>query len=366
MATRRQVLFGAAAGLLAPSVLGASNSRRFLFVFANGGWDPTVVFAPEFANPNVDMPEASVTATVGGLSFVDSGNRPSVRRLFEGHAANTAILNGLEVRSVAHERCRRLILTGTSSGAADDWPAILAHSAGEELLMPHVVASGPSFTSAFSSEVVRVGSGSQLPDLLDHPADDATEAWLLERARGREGPLARAYEAALTDARATAKLGLQFGEGDLLLNRVDTLLDAFARGSSRCAMVRHDGLWDQTFDSHAANFMQSEHFELLFSDLDGIADRIAARGLQDEVCVVVFSEMGRHPQLNNEGGKHHWTATSAMLFGAGVQGGRVVGGFTDEMTGRYRSADLGATLLALGDVDPGAWTDGEVISELLG
>ena len=44
----------------------------------------------------------------------------------------------------------------------------------------------------------------------------------------------------------------------------------------------------------------------------------------------------------------------------------MVGGFTDEMSGAYRSADLGATLLALGDVEPGAWTDGEVISELLG
>ena len=367
MPNRRQLLFGAAAGaagLFMPRGLGAADGRRFLFVFANGGWDPTVVFAPLFDNAQVDMPEASVEATVGGLRFVDSVNRPSVRSFFEAHGARTAVVNGIEVRSVSHERCRRLALTGRAEGDADDWPSILAGHGSGELLLPHLVASGPSYTSAFSSQVVRIGNGSQLPDLLQNPTDSATEAWLLERARTREGELAQAYERALTDARQVSELGLPFRDDEAWLDRVDGLLDALEGGASRCGLIRHDGLWDQTFDSHAANFMQSEHFELLFSDLSGLVDAIEGRGL--DLTLVVFSEMGRHPQLNGQQGKHHWTATSAMLWGDGVAGDRVVGGFDDQVEGGFTAADLGATLLALGDVDPGAWTDGAVIEELLG
>jgi hypothetical protein len=89
--------------------------------------------------------------------------------------------------------------------------------------------------------------------------------------------------------------------------------------------------------------------------------------------VVVLSEMGRHPQENLQAGKDHWTFTSAMLVGPGVAGGRVYGGFDDYAMGRpvdlasgqphdggeaLTGAHLGATLLALGDVDPAPHTDG--------
>ena len=67
-------------------------------------------------------------------------------------------------------------------------------------------------------------------------------------------------------------------------------------------------------------------------------------------------------------GRDHWTFTSAMVVGAGVKGGQVVGGFDDSGYGSaadfatgealtegsgISAANFGATLLALGDVDPG-------------
>ena len=46
--------------------VGASK-RKFIFVFAQGGWDPTRVFAPEFSNPNVDLEAAAERAVAGGM-----------------------------------------------------------------------------------------------------------------------------------------------------------------------------------------------------------------------------------------------------------------------------------------------------------
>ena len=102
--------------------------------------------------------------------------------------------------------------------------------------------------------------------------------------------------------------------------------------------------------------------------MDSLEQRLGPTGqaLSEEVCVVVFSEMGRHPKLNSHHGKDHWTFTSAMLCGAGVAGGRVIGGYDEQFYGkpvdlescdlyadgsRLSDKHLGATLLALAGVD---------------
>jgi asparagine synthase (glutamine-hydrolysing) len=91
-------------------------------------------------------------------------------------------------------------------------------------------------------------------------------------------------------------------------------------------------------------------------------------GKVEDTLVVVGSEMGRTPAWNATFGRDHWPFTSMMLVGPGLRGGRVVGGYTaryggigaDPATGEpdparpgIAAADIGATLLALGDVDPG-------------
>jgi uncharacterized protein (DUF1501 family) len=102
--------------------------------------------------------------------------------------------------------------------------------------------------------------------------------------------------------------------------------------------------------------------------MESLEQRVGPTGqaLSEEVCVVVFSEMGRHPKLNSTRGKDHWTFTSAMLCGSGVDGGRVIGGYDDQFYGQsidLASGELfgsgsklsdkhfGATLLAMAGVD---------------
>ena len=57
-------------------------NENFIFVFADGGWDPCTVFAPLFDNPHVDMLPDSEPMEVGDLRLVDSSMRPSVRDFY--------------------------------------------------------------------------------------------------------------------------------------------------------------------------------------------------------------------------------------------------------------------------------------------
>jgi hypothetical protein len=58
-------------------------------------------------------------------------------------------------------------------------------------------------------------------------------------------------------------------------------------------------------------------------------DDIEARGLSDKVLLVVTSEMGRTPRLNNNGGRDHYgKLTPLLLYGGGLKMGQVIGSST--------------------------------------
>ncbi len=394
--SRRQLLGLGAAGLLLPS-LGASvaaSKRRFLFVHCYGGWDTTRIFQPAFGSSIVDMESEAVEAEVGGIHFVDHPDRPQVRAFFENYADRTCIMNGIEVRSVTHERCARIVMTGSAEGQADDWAATLAGRSPNRYLLPYFVLNGTAFTASYSDRVVRVGADGQLGRLLDGAIlgengfrvpsvsrSAAVDSFVRDRMSASAGPTAAAASRALADLEA-----LQVDVGDLgigsyrsgcqqLPGQLSTIWDVFERGLARTALMEYRGWCNQGWDSHSNNDrLQSRNYAELFDLLrQGIADldsRSSVDGgrLADEVVVVLFSEMGRTPQQNAAGGRDHWTFTSALLFGAGLRGGQVVGGFDDSGYGSaldfesgaalaegagLSAANLGATLLALGDVDPG-------------
>ena len=149
--------------------------------------------------------------------------------------------------------------------------------------------------------------------------------------------------------------------------------DLFEANLSRCAMLRYKGWCSEGWDTHQGLDLQGRNFGDLFAYINQIMEDLATRTsasgspLADEVTIVVFSEMGREPVLNSWGGRDHWTFTSALLIGSGIQGGTTVGMLDD--TGRGRRIDFdtgapseggrlmgpddfGATLLTLGGVEP--------------
>ncbi len=390
-------------GLFVPARVAsaAGPERRFLFVLARGGWDTTFVFTPSQDNPRVSCEPDAVVAETGGLRFVDHESRPSVRTFFERWAPSTALVNGLEVRSVTHDRCKRILMTGSAASGLDDWPTSIAARSNADPLLPHLVVFGPAYTARHTDRVVRVGSNGQLRDLVDGAA--LTDAGVpLDRYTSDLDALVDARVRARTAAWAgSAGRGRQQAVGDGYLRALDVLgemgtitdhvnlapedagcardiaadaaaaFDCFSLGLSRCALVQDDGWCSTGWDSHSGIEMQATHYELLFAYLNRLMDDLAGRSSQaggallDEVTVVVLSEMGRHPQLNATGGKDHWTYTSAMLLGAGVRGGQVIGAMNSDFQGvpvdlatgepgdtGLLPSHLGATLLAMADIDP--------------
>ncbi len=376
--------------------------HKFLFVLAAGGWDTTMIFTPAFDNPHVDTEAQGTVAQIGDLAFVDHPERPAVRGFFERWSEQACILNGLEVRSVTHEACERILLTGTSASTGDDWPSLLAARSGQTLALPHLVVYGPALTTRHVDRVVRVGDRGQLLDLLDgsalshsglNPAplpatadalvDEALAIHVAQhanRAADTSSSFARGYGQALADLNTleakSGSLNLASegtGCGRDVANDAAVVFDAMEQGLTRCGMVEDAGWCDEGWDTHTGNSLQSLNYQLLFEylhrTLEDLQGRTSPTGgaLADEVTIVVLSEMGRHPVLNASGGRDHWTYTSAMLLGAGIRGGQVIGAMNEDFLGQpidlasgattatgtgLLPGHLGATLLTLGGIDP--------------
>ena len=87
----------------------------------------------------------------------------------------------------------------------------------------------------------------------------------------------------------------------------------------------------RNWDSHFDNSAQHGHYDTLFGSLNRFMRLLEADGLLATTTVAVVSEMSRAPMPNVRGGKDHWPYTSAMVMGAGVQGGRTLGGTDDKL-----------------------------------
>lgn len=81
------------------------------------------------------------------------------------------------------------------------------------------------------------------------------------------------------------------------------------------------------FDTHSKNFPRMRNLmPMVDHALHALHVDLESRGMLGDVVVVVWGEFGRTPRINSEGGRDHWPeAAPAMLFGGGIQGGRIIG-----------------------------------------
>lgn len=404
---RRQVLLGLAAGgagLALPRRARAASvsasDRRFLFVQILGGWDVTRVFAPLFGCEAVSMEAAAVEASAGDIAYVDHPERPSVAAFFETWGARTAVVNGVYVPSISHHSATRLMLTGVVDAAYADWGTRIAASHAEQHIVPYLVAGGANFAGPYGVHIGRAGTSGQLPGLatgelletsdlpVSLPAagssslvDEYLAAAAGRRARAadavaRQSAL-QSYEIALDRATRLKALAdtVDLSTDTSFSGQCELALRAFSHDLSRCVSIAFP-MSDSAveWDTHANNDLdQNVLFEGLFAGLAALLESLAAapglvgETMLDETTLVVLSEMGRTPFQNGSGGKDHWPYTSAMLVGAGVAGGRVVGGFdegqyglaVDPVSGEPAEEGtaigndvIGATVLALAGLDP--------------
>lgn len=394
-----------ALGLGARPAMAASVSGsdlKFLFVVCYGGWDPTRVFASELDNPFVDLEGDAGLGTSGDLRWIEHDSRPAVTEYMSLQAARTLFFNGVLVQSIAHENCLRIQLTGSTAQDRSDWGAILAGERAEAFALPQVVVGGPSFPGDFGAFVTRTGTGGQLTSLLsgdiaatsdtpvsavDGTAEAIMDRYLRSRSAARLSSAASGEDALLMDAfdRALEREQLlkslrhdvPWSAATTFAGQARLAIELMSLGLSRVSTLSYS-LYG--WDTHTMNdTYQALNFQGLFTELNAIHDRLArtpgttAATLADETVVVVMSEMGRTPQLNGNDGKDHWPYTATMVTGPNIRGGRVIGGYDSAYYGRtidpatgdvaddatnLSSDVVGATLLALGGVDPSGYTTG--------
>jgi hypothetical protein len=107
----------------------------------------------------------------------------------------------------------------------------------------------------------------------------------------------------------------RFGQGVLLARRL------VERGVN---YVEVDlGGWDSHIENHKKVAVQCATLDRVLSTL---IDDLAARGLTDQVLVLLMTEFGRTPDIDQYGGRNHWPiAFTCAMTGGGIRTGQVIG-----------------------------------------
>ena len=130
----------------------------------------------------------------------------------------------------------------------------------------------------------------------------------------------------------------EFGHGCLLARR----------------LIEHDVRFVEVnlggWDTHDDNFERVEaNANILDQALAALLPDLESRGLLDETLVVVASEFGRSPKINQNNGRDHYPkAFTTLLAGGGVKGGQVYGATdpsgSESIAGKTLITDFNATI----------------------
>ncbi|HEY4221051.1 MAG TPA: DUF1501 domain-containing protein, partial [Myxococcota bacterium] len=388
--TRRDILRGTAmlgAGALLPSLaLGARKARaqsaasaqvgakrKLVLVLNAGGWDPTIALDPKPGLPLIDVVPGSVRA-FGGVSIWSDATRPNVDAFFTKWAERTCVVNGVQVRSFVHTDCMKRMLTGSPSEITPDMGAIAAFELAPELPVPYLALGSFSRSGPLAAITGRAGTSNQLQSLVDPNAAYAPATgpqvpdFGLAPTDAQAGFVKQYLEAGAARAKATVgqrgynkkrvddyissldrgetlanfvKSGSSLGARGYTVDlnvQIPLAVEALKNGLSQTAMLQSGFAWD----THTKNDDQIGFHDGLFASLDTLCQTLDDEDMLDSTTIMVLSEMGRTPKVNADLGKDHWPVTSCMLIGAGVAGGRTIGGTTDKLASESLDLQTGA------------------------
>jgi len=141
-------------------------------------------------------------------------------------------------------------------------------------------------------------------------------------------PALEAFELDRVPAETIARYGdTTFGRGALLAKRL-------VEKGVRFIRVNRGG-----FDTHSNNFEAMErHGAAMDPALASLIQDLKDIGKLDRTLIVMVSEFGRTPRINENAGRDHWpNVFSCMMAGGGVKGGTVIG--TSDKDGAYPDLD---------------------------
>jgi hypothetical protein len=192
------------------------------------------------------------------------------------------------------------------------------------------------------------------------------------------GKAAEVFDLRREPEKVRERYGLfRFGQSCLLARRLVEAGVPFVQVNWSSHVEAPEDAGDGGWDMHSRTFelMQDRHNPMLDRALSALLDDLHQRGLLESTLVVAMGEFGRSPKINTTAGREHWNQCyCALMAGAGVRGGQVIG--ESDCTGEYPAtrptspADVAATIfdrLAIPRTEllaQGLAPEGEVIQEL--
>lgn len=369
--TRRSFLFrtvaaGSASRFRLPIASGASYAGPlFVFVQAEGGWDPTSFCDPK---PNVagervinHWAETGEVRQAGSIHYAPFAAN---EEFFEKHHRRMLVVNGVDAQTNSHDAGMEHNWSGRISDGYPTTTSLLAAHSGTGLSMPYLSFGGYShpaglvvYSKLDGSDLIRrilapgVARDQASGPLVEpedlaalHTArasssrDLAANSGLLPRAaRSREqyasatSPESMAalagFSALLADAGPLQPIERQGHLASSLRRQAQLAMLAFEAGVSVSADLCLGG-----FDTHQDH--DAEHSWLLASltrAVDYLWTCAEERGLASRLLVVLGSDFGRTNRYNDAAGKDHWPFGSFVVMQDGQRWTNRVVGETDAL-----------------------------------
>ena len=369
----------------------AFSGPYWLFIEARGGWDPTSFCDPKGfglgVNGDINNYDQNDIRQIGNIryapppdSFVNDTELYSNREFFEAHYERLVVVNGINHGTNSHSVGRTASWTGSRARNYPSIGALIASEEGGELSLP-MVANSSAESSKTNGIVPRslvkggdlnaireiaypnrtnVSQNNQyhtdnVRNLIEAASAERRQRQIAEQrllrvqralarhdaARNRDAASLQDFVSNLNNTSSPNSQVNSRSRARSLFNQAQTAFAAFEAGAAATAQIDMGG-----FDTH--NDHDARHYPRLMDYLaavDNIISDAMARGIGDDLIIVMASDFGRTNKYNEDNGKDHWSHTSMMVWGASAhfQGDRVVGA-TDDL---QRSMLVNPNTLAL-------------------
>lgn len=346
-----------------------------IVLWMNGGPSHLDTFDPKPGRKVMGSLKA-ISTSAAGVSIGE--HLPLLAR----QARRLAIVRGLSSKEGSHERAQSLGHTGHVPNPTAAYPSLGAWAskslgAADPELPAYVSLGGPGGAPGFFGAAhapLIVGTPGQPPDDTDPGVSEArmsrraaalgiledgfaarTRSPLVAERRAvydrafrlMRSPKLRAFDLSEEPAAALAAYGdTPFGRGCLTARRL-------VEAGVRFVEVTLDG-----WDTHQDNFGRVKSLcGALDPAMSALLADLSDRALLEKTVVLWMGEFGRTPRISGDDGRdHHPAAFSAVLAGAGLRGGVVIGQ-TDEdgekvVSDRTSVSDVLATVASRLGLDP--------------
>ena len=124
--------------------LGGFAGPYWMFICADGGWDPTSLMDPKGTTNGMNRYETSAIEMAGNISYAPLEFQ---NEFFQRHYEKICIINGIDMSTNGHEQGRRYTFSGQLNEGFPSLPALIAAKNGPALPMGFITNGGYDFTA---------------------------------------------------------------------------------------------------------------------------------------------------------------------------------------------------------------------------